>query len=363
MKALLLLPILGLALPIPTRAADPTLPERYLAIYVKINQAEHLEREADYKGSLAAFQDCYKDLLEIHTANPDWEDALVLHRLDDLKAKILDLESKANAPPPAALVAQAAPAQPAPVAAPAPATNLPPNLPPEVKAFQQALPRLETEQAALPPAQFASTAPHLHNNYPWKTNIIATKFWIGESGSTSGTASEASAWDAHWVRDNSGADNPYFRNGYATGAHASTFNPFYVALPFNDLTHRDLAQKWLPPGWHRDPKNGTPISSCKDRWLEIKNARGDICYAQWEDVGPGGTDHAAYVFGNEPPGKDNPPGLCVSPAVADYLHLAGEATTPVSWRFVEDENVRPGAWLKLDEQAVIYLALHHQASR
>ncbi len=30
----------------------------------------------------------------------------------------------------------------------------------------------------------------------------------------------------------------------------------------------------------------------------------------------------------------------------------------MSWRFVDDEDVPPGQWLKYDEQAVIYTALH-----
>jgi len=61
-------------------------------------------------------------------------------------------------------------------------------------------------------------------------------------------------------------------------------------------------------------------------------------------------------------------GLCalttldVSPAVMQYLGL-NEVKHPMTrWRFVDDEDVPPGLWLKLDEQAVIYDALHHKSA-
>jgi hypothetical protein len=54
---------------------------------------------------------------------------------------------------------------------------------------------------------------------------------------------------------------------------------------------------------------------------------------------------------------DDHAGLDVSPAVAQYLNIDGRNRL-TSWRFVDDADVRPGAWLKLDEQAVLYTALH-----
>jgi hypothetical protein len=202
------------------------------------------------------------------------------------------------------------------------------------------------------------------NTYPWRTNIITTEFWIGEGDTPiSHTTNEASAWDLEWRDTNSGSDSPYNRNGYASGGHASTVNPFYVALPFNDLAFPDKAHEWLPRGWHRSNRDGKQVSACQDRWVEIKNAQGDICYAQWEDVGPLGYQDAEYVFGGARPVGlgDNRAGLDVSPAVADYLHV-NDRNRYMSWRFVDDEDVRPGAWLKLDEQAVIYTALHQMKS-
>jgi hypothetical protein len=195
--------------------------------------------------------------------------------------------------------------------------------------------------------------------YPWKSGIITTMFWIGEGGSNiSSTDNIGSAWDEHWRTSNRGTDDPNDRNGYSPADHAPTVNPFYVALPFNDLAFPDKARQWLPAGWYRRPEDGKQVSACKDRWVEIKNAQGRPCYAQWEDVGPLRYDHAEYVFGPERPDTYTRAGLDVSPAVAQYLDIDGGKRAITSWRFVDDEDVPPGAWLKYDEQAVIYTALH-----
>jgi hypothetical protein len=34
----------------------------------------------------------------------------------------------------------------------------------------------------------------------------------------------------------------------------------------------------------------------------------------------------------------------------------------ISWRFVNANDVRPGVWLKCDEQALVYLAMHESDS-
>jgi hypothetical protein len=203
------------------------------------------------------------------------------------------------------------------------------------------------------------------NIYPWKTRIITTEFWIGE-GSTpiSSTDNVESAWDENWRDSNGGSDTPGERdesspNGYGPAHHAANVNPFYVALPFNDLAFPDKARRWLPAGWYRPPRNGKQVSACQHRWVEIKNAQGDICYAQWEDVGPLRYDHAEYVFGDERPiglGNDHA-GLDVSPAVFEYLSLDQKRTNVTSWRFVDDADVQPGAWLKYDEEALLFRAI------
>jgi tetratricopeptide (TPR) repeat protein len=84
---------------LPLRADSRPLQQQYLDIYLKINDAEHLEKQNDYRGALEDFKDCYQKLARIHQNNPEWETALVVHRMDDCKAKILDLQPKADAQP------------------------------------------------------------------------------------------------------------------------------------------------------------------------------------------------------------------------------------------------------------------------
>ena len=197
------------------------------------------------------------------------------------------------------------------------------------------------------------------NTYPWKLDIITTVFWIGENtpNNISTTDNIASAWDQDWRSNNGGTDTPNDREGYFPANHAARMNPFYVALPFNDLAFPDKARHWLPAGWYRPPRDGKQVSACKDRWVEIKNAQGETCYAQWEDVGPLRYDHAEYVFGDERPDTYTRAGLDVSPAVADYLNITGRNRL-TRWRFVDDADVQPGMWLKYDEEALIFKAMH-----
>jgi hypothetical protein len=197
-------------------------------------------------------------------------------------------------------------------------------------------------------------------NYPWKNGIITTVFWIGEGGSTlSATTNHASSWDVDWTYHNGGVDDPdemSKKSGYSFDTHASTLNPFYIALPFNDLAYPEKAQRWLPSGWYKPQRHGEKaISACQGRWVEIKSNSGRVCYAQWEDVGPLVSDHAEYVFGPELPTTLTHAGLDVSPSVAKYLGFNSTALT--SWRFVDDADVQPGMWLRYDEQAILFRAL------
>jgi hypothetical protein len=205
---------------------------------------------------------------------------------------------------------------------------------------------------------FTNFSRRAKNIYPWKTRIYTTKFWIGEGPtSISNTDNVGSAWDENWRQSNRGTDTPNDRDEYAPAHHIAGINPFYVALPFNDLAFPDKARRWLPAGWYRPPRDGKQVSACKDRWVEIKNAQGDICYAQWEDVGPLRYDHAEYVFGDERPDTYTRAGLDVSPAVFDYLGLDEKRTNITSWRFVDDADVQPGAWLKYDEEVLLLKAI------
>ena len=72
--------------------------------------------------------------------------------------------------------------------------------------------------------------------YPWKKNIATTVFWIGPA---SGAPVHQESW------------KPEARK-----------NPFYVALPFNDLQYPKLTKKWLPGAWTpRRQEDGRPTSS------------------------------------------------------------------------------------------------------
>jgi hypothetical protein len=280
---------------------DSALSKRYLALYTQISDADQAERHHDYAKAIQMFRDCYAGLAKIRDEHPDWETALVIHRLDDCQAKILYLQDKAK------------------------------------------------DVSAAP--QFVHFATGPKNVYPWKKDILSSIFWIG--------GSQASAWNQNWRDRNGGSDTPGDRseassNGFGPNHHAADVNPFYVALPFNDLAFPDQAQKWLPAGWARATTDGAPASACQHRWVEIKNAQMDVCYAQWEDVGPGHADDAEYVFGSQPPRSQ--PGICISPAVAAYLNTKDKAS--IQWRFVEARDVQPGAWLKYDEEAVLFRALH-----
>jgi hypothetical protein len=181
--------------------------------------------------------------------------------------------------------------------------------------------------------------------YPWKQNIVTTVFWIGEGATRSNpVANTQSAWDLSWGLHYGGYDNPTDRANYIPARFIPNQNPFYVALPYNDVNHNhtrlEAAQviPWFKNSFVRDGE-----SVCKDRWLAIRH--GDrICYAQWEDVGPFRTDHWQYVFGNECPSsnRNQSAGLDVNPAVRDYLGMS--EMDACDWKFVDLEDVPNGPW-------------------
>jgi hypothetical protein len=215
-------------------------------------------------------------------------------------------------------------------------------------------------RAASLPAGDASTgaASESRLDFPWRKNIVTTYFWIGQGCTTiSPTTNIASAWDAKWTQSYGGVDDPNRHEGFVPAKFAATQNPFYVALPFNDVAYPDLAKKFCP--WYKTPSAANRyISQCKGHWIEIRNKNGKSAYAQWQDVGPLRTDHASYVFGSDRPHDFNHAGLDVSPAVHDYLSLTGLDLT--DWRFVDESQVPDGPWRTYGEEAVVYAALKHQ---
>jgi hypothetical protein len=140
----------------------------------------------------------------------------------------------------------------------------------------------------------------------WKIGITATVFWVGEPP----------------IGDDPG--NLVFGLGSQLVRKRRSQNPFYVALPYNDVSNghtKPEARNIIP--WFRQAYVRDGQSVLKDHWVVIrKGAR--ICYAQWEDVGPIQVDHWQYVFGNERPraNKNRDAGIDVSPAVKEYLGLS-----------------------------------------
>ena len=189
----------------------------------------------------------------------------------------------------------------------------------------------------------------MHLEYPVHKGIVATVFWVGEeAGPSNGNISNvASAWDEKWLDHFGGVDEPTKRKGFFPKGFIPKENPFYVALPCNDLNDQGVRKDGVLGRiyWGEKFKDADPEKSIlKDRWVRIR-ANGRDVYAQWEDAGPFGEDDWNYVFGSDTPSnkKNDSAGIDVSPAVRDYLGLTG--LDKVEWQFVEYEDVPAGPWL------------------
>lgn len=170
---------------------------------------------------------------------------------------------------------------------------------------------------------------------PWKTGITATTFCVGEPPSPNHPGNLASAWDPNWT---------------ATGKRQ---NPFYVALPYNDVAggHTKAEARSIIP-WFQQAFVKDGQSVLKDRWIAIR--KGDrVCYAQWEDVGPFRVDHWQYVFGDEMPrpNVNHNAGIDLSPAVRDYLEMSG--MDQCDWKFVEAKEIPEGPWKYRDNSKLV----------
>lgn len=213
---------------------------------------------------------------------------------------------------------------------------------------RQALPAL-SDPYGVPSAARVVIEPSresLRDSLPWKRNVTATVFWVGELPTENNpTPNTKSAWDQNWQENFGGYDQPERRNGWCPAGFTPQLNPFYIALPYNDVAkggvHRPEASEVIP--WFWEDYRGDGISVCKGRWVAIHHA-GRVCYAQWEDVGPFEVDHWQYVFGNESPraNRNQSAGIDLSPAVRDFLNLrSGER---VEWRFMDGRQVPNGPW-------------------
>jgi hypothetical protein len=183
--------------------------------------------------------------------------------------------------------------------------------------------------------------------YPWHVQIVTTVFWIGETSTANNPVpNRSSAWDSNWARNFGGSDNPEAtdRRGFIPAKFVPGQNPFYLALPYNDVSGgRTKPEAYNVIPWFREAfvKSGQTV--LKGRWVAIRKGH-LVCYAQWEDVGPFRSDHWNYVFGGDRPrpNLNRGAGLDISPAIRDYLKLG--STDATDWRFVDFEEVPPGPW-------------------
>ena len=170
-------------------------------------------------------------------------------------------------------------------------------------------------------------------SYVQHNNIVAEIFWIGEEGNSS-------SWESDWVGSYGGVDTPHQRDLYHPVAFTPNQNPFYVALPYNDLGSDGQLKSNIADYIPWATPNDTPTQSiCKNRWLKITANRKDA-YGQWEDVGPVGDNDINYLFDRSKPLTT--PSISLSPAIRDYLGI--DTNSSVDWEFVDDEDVPDGPW-------------------
>ena len=175
--------------------------------------------------------------------------------------------------------------------------------------FSFSLPVFSQRRGTVAPRVTTPTAPrnpYTTIRYPWKQNITATVFWIGEKPTPNNpTPNNASSWDTRWQVNYGGYDNPdkTARMQYRPKSFTPKLNPFYIALPYNDcLSHnktRPEASRVIP-WWNRRADKRPGKTACKGRWIQIVYGK-KVCYAQWEDCGPFTTNDWEYVFGNKRP--------------------------------------------------------------
>ncbi len=206
----------------------------------------------------------------------------------------------------------------------------------------------------------AGRAPARSSIYPWRTNITATIFWIGERPTQNNpTPNHMSSWDMQWKENFGGYDNPdpakriacHATGDFRPRGFRPRLNPFYIALPYNDVMpggrHKPEASRVVPWFNRYNPSPGHTV--LKGKWVQI-HYNGRTCFAQWEDCGPWTTDDWQYVFGDRRP-RENPnnsAGIDISPAVRDFLGM--NSHDQVHWRFVDARQVPNGPWMRYGPQ-------------
>ena len=201
---------------------------------------------------------------------------------------------------------------------------------------------------------------------PWKLNIVTTVFWIGERPTANNPVPNTkSSWDSEWAARYGGYDDPEpaARCDFRPVNFVPRQNPFYVALPYNDVEggHTKSEAAAVIP-WFRETFVHDGQTTLKGHWIAIRH--GDrVCYAQWEDCGPFRTDHWQYVFGDERPrpNLNRGAGLDVSPSVRDYLGLRG--MDACDWKFAEFRDVPSGPWTLYGDNNPFVIARRQSADR
>jgi hypothetical protein len=208
---------------------------------------------------------------------------------------------------------------------------------------------LQIEPRVVAPTSARPTA----GAFGWKTDIVTTVFWVGEAPTVNNPVhNRSSSWDLDWSTSYGGYDNPdpAARRDFHPVNFIPRQNPFYFALPFNDVTRGTTKPESRGIPWFKAAFVREGQSVCQNHWIAIRNRRGGkIAYAQWSDCGPFSTDSFNYVFGTErpKPNLNGGAGLDVSPAVRDFLGLA--STDVTDWRFVNVGEVPLGPWRRFGD--------------
>lgn len=184
---------------------------------------------------------------------------------------------------------------------------------------------------------------------PVGKEAVTTVFWVGEKASRENDhiANDQSAWDGRWKRNFGGTDDPEDRCGYYPCDFTPEENPFYVALPYNDLNEHGRQKREAEDVPWFDEEAETEGSILKDHWVAVTH-KNKTCYGQWEDAGPNNEDDFDYVFGDATEPENTfgaEAGLDISPALRDCLGVGDVSNN--RWYFVDEEEVPDGPWLKI----------------
>ena len=187
----------------------------------------------------------------------------------------------------------------------------------------------------------------ISSQYRIKKHIYATMFWVGEKATEENDyiPNQSSAWDVNWLDRFGGIDNPYARNGYHPKGFTPKENPFYFALPYNEFNASGRKASAVSIPWYIAV--GENVSLLKNRWIKVIH-KNEICYGQWEDVGPFEDDDFEYVFGTASP-KEQRAGIDLSPAMRTCLKMV--TNDNVDWQFIEEEDVPAGPWKDIVTQS------------